>query len=81
VGQRIRDGEPSPTIGIGDTTARAKINLVGNDGGRVVVALVPRVTLPTSDQLGGGVYAGGLTVPIAVGNSLRSGSPARRGRE
>ena len=39
--------------GFGDTTLRIKVNLIGNDGGFFALALIPFVTLPTSqDNLG-----------------------------
>ncbi|MBX7192499.1 MAG: transporter [Sandaracinaceae bacterium] len=54
--------------GMGDTAMRLKINLFGNDGGDVAIALLPFVTLPTGH---GSVTAGqaqyGLAIPVAVG--------------
>lgn len=43
--------------GMGDTTLRLKMNLVGNDGGDVAIGLLPMVTIPTGD--------GGVTVEQA----------------
>ncbi len=53
--------------GVGDLTARAKVNLAGNDGGRVAVALLPFVRLPmgAADVTAGRVEAG-LILPVAV---------------
>ena len=52
--------------GFGDTTLRIKENLTGNDGGFFALALIPFVTLPTSqDNLGAGSVEGGLGIPYA----------------
>lgn len=53
--------------GFGDLTARMKINLWGNDGGRTAFALMPFLKFPTaSAALGNGACEGGLIVPFAV---------------
>jgi hypothetical protein len=53
--------------GFGDITARVKVNLWGNDGGRTALALMPFVDFPTSqDSLGASAMQGGLIVPLAV---------------
>jgi hypothetical protein len=55
----------SQATGIGDATARLKINVLGNEGG-TGLALVPYVTLPTGvDGLSNGAVEGGLVVPLA----------------
>ncbi len=54
-------------VGVGDVTVRVKRNVLGNDGGRVAVALMPYVALPTGGELGAGGVEGGLIVPVAVG--------------
>ena len=52
--------------GFGDTTLRVKQNLIGNDGGFFALALIPFVTLPTSQEnLGAGSVEGGLGIPYA----------------
>jgi hypothetical protein len=52
--------------GFGDTTLRVKQNLTGNDGGFFALALIPFVTLPTSqDNVGAGSVEGGLGIPYA----------------
>jgi hypothetical protein len=52
--------------GSGDVTARAKLNLVGNDAGRLAVGVMPFVKIPT-DRGGAGNEAveGGVIVPLA----------------
>ena len=51
--------------GFGDTTARVKVNLFGNDGGNWVMAAIPYVKIPTADPgLGNGRTEGGLILPI-----------------
>lgn len=60
-------GMTTTQSGFGDLTARAKLNLWGNDGGSTALALAPFVKFPTSqDGLGNDAVEGGLTVPIAV---------------
>jgi len=47
--QRSQELQPSTTsvAGFGDTFARLKINVLGDDYGAVAVALLPYVKLPT----------------------------------
>jgi hypothetical protein len=52
--------------GIGDTVARLKINVLGDDHGAVAVAILPYVKLPTARSgLGNGRVEGGLILPIS----------------
>src|SRR5258706_218153 len=47
-------------------TPRFKLNLVGNDGGFFVLALIPFVKLPLTQQhIGNGFIEGGLGIPYA----------------
>lgn len=63
-----RSVEPAEKVrasGFGDVTLRSKINLVGNDGGKLAVGLLPYLKLPTNqDGLGNNSVEGGLIVPI-----------------
>lgn len=53
--------------GFGDVTARIKVNLWGNDGGKTALALMPFVKFPTAqDGLGNSAVEGGLIVPLAI---------------
>jgi hypothetical protein len=53
--------------GVGDVTARLKINLWGDDGGKTAFGLLPFVKFPTStDGLGNNAVEGGLILPLAV---------------
>jgi hypothetical protein len=53
--------------GWGDTYARLKVNLFGDDGGDVAVALLPYIKLPTPRTgLGDGRVEAGLILPISV---------------
>jgi len=53
--------------GVGDFTARLKINLWGDDGGQTAFALLPFVKIPTSsDNLGNNAVEGGVIFPLAV---------------
>jgi hypothetical protein len=59
-------GAVTTDSGFGDTTLRAKVNLIGNDGGFFALALIPYVTLPTAqDYLGAGGMEGGVGIPYA----------------
>lgn len=53
--------------GFGDVTARLKLNLWGNDGGRTALAVMPFVRLPTAAEGMGESEGGtGLIVPLAL---------------
>jgi len=53
--------------GFGDITVRTKINVWGNDGGTMALAVMPFVKLPTAaNGLGNGKVEGGVIVPLAV---------------
>jgi hypothetical protein len=60
-------GVTTTQSGVGDLTARLKINLWGDDGGSTAFALLPYVTFPTATAgLGGQGIAGGVIFPLAV---------------
>lgn len=60
-------GEVTHQSGFGDLTARAKVNLWGNDAGRTALAITPFIRFPTSEEnLGTYAVEGGLIVPIAI---------------
>ncbi len=67
--QRTEDGSTGMVehqSGFGDVTPRVKVNLIGNDGGFFALALIPFVTLPTSqDHLDNDSVEGGLEIPFA----------------
>lgn len=48
---------PSRAYGVGDTTLGTKINLLGNDGGDHLLALLPNVKVPTAGRLVGNGFA------------------------
>jgi hypothetical protein len=53
--------------GLGDLTTRLKINVFGNDGGKVALGVMPYLKVPTNqDGLGNHKVEGGLIVPVAV---------------
>lgn len=53
--------------GYGDTTVTAKFNLFGDDGGRVVAALTPYVTVPTGARnITDGTVEGGIIAPVLI---------------
>ena len=53
--------------GFGDITARMKINLWGNDGGKTSFGVMPFVKLPTNqDNLGNNGVEGGIIFPLAI---------------
>jgi len=56
------------STGIDDTTLRAKINLFGNDQGKIAFGLIPSVQIPTArvaNGLGTGHVQGGIAFPIS----------------
>jgi hypothetical protein len=61
-------GAPSSSLwGIGDTLARAKINLWGNDGGDSAAALIPFVKAPSAPiGIGNGAVEEGLIAPLSL---------------
>jgi hypothetical protein len=66
---RTRDaaGTTERASGFGDITARLKINLWGNDGGRTALAVMPFVKLPLSaTDLRNGETEGGIIIPFAL---------------
>lgn len=53
--------------GIGDITARMKVNFWGNDGGRTAFGVMPFVKIPTARHgLGNEAVDGGVIFPLAV---------------
>jgi hypothetical protein len=60
---------PGPSVrtaGFGDLTARAKLNLIGNDGGGAGFGVIADLKLPTgSGELGNGKFEDALIVPVA----------------
>jgi hypothetical protein len=59
----------------GDTFARLKVNVLGDDDGDVAVALLPYVKLPTAQSgLGNGRVEGGLILPISINAPASSGT-------
>jgi len=60
--------------GIGDLTARIKINAWGNDGGRTALAVMPYVKLPLPEsEIRNGRVEAGVIVPFAVALAERWG--------
>lgn len=60
-------GARSHTRGVGDLFARMKVNLIGDDGGDLAIALAPFVKAPTATGgVGNGAVEAGLIVPIQV---------------
>jgi hypothetical protein len=58
-------GQPLEQDGFGDTAVRLKINLLGNDGGKLVIGLVSSLKIPTNmDHLGNHVWEPGLGLPV-----------------
>ena len=52
--------------GFGDTTVRLKINLVGNDGGKLVIGFLSSLKIPTNTgDTGNHVWEPGLELPVS----------------
>lgn len=59
-------GPGGKQYGFGDTTARVKLNLLGNDGGDFAIGAIADVKLPTgSGGIGNGKFEGGVAIPFA----------------
>jgi hypothetical protein len=57
----------SAASGWGDSVARLKVNLIGDDGGALAIAAMPVVKVPTARAaLGNGAIEGGLIVPVSI---------------
>jgi len=53
--------------GVGDTFARLKINVLGDDRGDMAMALLPYIKLPSAHSgLGNGKVEGGLILPVSI---------------
>jgi hypothetical protein len=51
--------------GFGDVVVRAKLNLVGDDGGTITAALIPYAKIPTARApIGNGQVEGGINAPV-----------------
>jgi len=61
-----RDLRASQTIrGFGDTTVRLKINLIGNDDGKLAIGLISSLKIPTNtNHLGNNLYEPGFGLPF-----------------
>ncbi len=61
-----RNGAPAQDYdGFGDVILKTKVNLLGNDGGKLAIALDPFFKVPTATRgLGNGVGEFGLTIPV-----------------
>ena len=67
--RRSSNGRHDYADSFGDTTARVKINFVGDDGGPVCAGLIPFVTAPTANSesgIGTGYVTGGLILPVQL---------------
>ncbi|WP_245735186.1 transporter [Pedobacter hartonius] len=62
----LQTGENTTGHGIGDVNVRIKQNLIGNDGGNFVLALLPYVKFPTAKYTSDSKYEGGLIVPMQL---------------
>ena len=58
-------GKPVEHDGFGDTTVRLKINLLGNDGGKLVIGFLSSLKIPTNTgSTGNHVWEPGLGLPM-----------------
>jgi hypothetical protein len=58
-------GKPLDNDGFGDTTVRLKINLLGNDGGKLVIGFVSSLKIPTNTgDTGNHVWEPGFGLPV-----------------
>jgi len=71
--QKSRDRDEDGLIfketrqGIGDLTTRLKINVFGNDGGKVALGVMPFIKFPTNQEdLGNNKVEAGVIIPVGV---------------
>jgi hypothetical protein len=58
-------GKPLEQDGFGDTTVRLKINLLGNDGGKLIVGFLSSLKIPTNTgDTGNHVWEPGFGLPV-----------------
>jgi Putative MetA-pathway of phenol degradation len=58
-------GKPVERDGFGDTTVRLKVNLLGNDSGKLVIGFVSSVKIPTNTgDIGNHVWEPGFGLPV-----------------
>jgi hypothetical protein len=58
-------GNPLEQDGFGDTTVRLKVNLLGNDGGKLVIGFVSSLKIPTNTgHTGNHVWEPGFGLPV-----------------
>jgi outer membrane putative beta-barrel porin/alpha-amylase len=58
-------GKPVEHDGFGDTTVRLKINLLGNDGGKLVIGFLSSLKIPTNTgHTGNHVWEPGFGLPV-----------------
>ena len=59
-------GKPVEHDGFGDTTVRLKINLLGNDGGKLVIGFLSSLKIPTNTgDTGNHVWEPGFELPVS----------------
>ena len=59
-------GKPLEQDGFGDTTERLKINLLGNDGGKLVIGFLSSLKIPTNTgDTGNHVWEPGFELPVS----------------
>jgi hypothetical protein len=58
-------GKPLEQDGFGDTTVRLKINLLGNDGGKLAIGILSSLKIPTNTgDTGNHVWEPGFELPV-----------------
>ncbi len=59
-------GKPLEQDGFGDTTIRLKINLLGNDGGKLVIGFLSSLKIPTNTgHTGNHIWEPGFELPVS----------------
>jgi outer membrane putative beta-barrel porin/alpha-amylase len=59
-------GKPLEQDGFGDTTIRLKVNLLGNDGGKLVIGFLSSLKIPTNTgDTGNHVWEPGFELPVS----------------
>jgi hypothetical protein len=62
----LATGEKTTTTGIGNMNVRVKQNLLGNDGGKFAIAIMPYLNIPTAKYESGSRVEAGLILPMQL---------------
>lgn len=62
--KNLQTNQTTSSHGVGDINIRIKQNIIGNDGGNIVLAILPYIKFPTAKYTDDTKYEGGIIVPM-----------------